>query len=193
MPADVQISFRGMESSPSVEAQVRRRAEGLQQFSDRVSACRVMLEAAHRRHRQGTIYHVRVDLTAPGGEVVVGRGARRGSCARGPARLDWRCIRCRPPPASGPTPARWPTKLSRRSDRPDRRVFAERDYAFLETDEGEEIYIHRNAVVDGGFDRLKVGDHVRFVVDLDEGESCQGKHRHTARHRQVMLPAEVEK
>jgi hypothetical protein len=25
------------------------------------------------RHRQGTIYHVRVDLTAPGGEVVVNR------------------------------------------------------------------------------------------------------------------------
>ena len=44
MPAEVQISFRGMEASPSVEAQVRRRAEELQQFSDRVSACRVTLE-----------------------------------------------------------------------------------------------------------------------------------------------------
>jgi hypothetical protein len=45
MTADVQISFHGMESSPSV-AQIRRRAEELQQFSDRVSACRIMLEAA---------------------------------------------------------------------------------------------------------------------------------------------------
>lgn len=73
MTADVQISFRGMESSPSVEAQVRRKAKELQQFSDRVSTCRIMLEAVNRRHRQGTIYHVRVDLTAPGGEVVVNR------------------------------------------------------------------------------------------------------------------------
>jgi len=55
MPAEVQISFRGMATSPSVEAQVRRRAEELQQFSDRVTACRVTLEAANRRHRQGTI------------------------------------------------------------------------------------------------------------------------------------------
>ena len=56
MTAEVQISFRGMDSSPAVEAQVRRRAKELQQFSDRVSACRVTLEAVNRRHRQGTIY-----------------------------------------------------------------------------------------------------------------------------------------
>ena len=55
MPADVQISFRGMESSPSAEAQVRRRADELQQISDRVAECRVMLEGAHRHHRQGKI------------------------------------------------------------------------------------------------------------------------------------------
>jgi len=30
MPGDVQIAFRGMETSPSVEARVRRRAEELQ-------------------------------------------------------------------------------------------------------------------------------------------------------------------
>jgi ribosome-associated translation inhibitor RaiA len=73
MPADVQITFRGMETSPSVEAQVRRRAEELYQISDRVTACRVTLEAAHRRHRQGTIYHVHVDLAVPGGKIVVNR------------------------------------------------------------------------------------------------------------------------
>ena len=73
MPATLSISFRNMEASPSVEAQVRRRAEELEQFSDRISACRVTLEAAHRRHRQGTIYRVSVDLTVPGGNVVVNR------------------------------------------------------------------------------------------------------------------------
>ena len=59
MPAEVQISFRGMDTSPSVEAQIQRRAEELERFSDRLSACRVVVEAAHRRHRQGTIYHPR--------------------------------------------------------------------------------------------------------------------------------------
>jgi ribosome-associated translation inhibitor RaiA len=73
MPAEVQITFRGMETSPSVEAQVRRRIEELYQISDRIAACRVVLEAAHRRHRQGMIYHVRIDLTVPGGPLVIAR------------------------------------------------------------------------------------------------------------------------
>jgi ribosome-associated translation inhibitor RaiA len=73
MPADVQIAFRGMETSPSVEAQVRRRAEELDQFSNRIAACRVVMEAAHRRHQQGTIYNVRIELTVPGGTLVVNR------------------------------------------------------------------------------------------------------------------------
>ena len=73
MPAEVQITFRGMETSPSVEAQVRHRIEELYQLSDRIAACRVVLEAAHRRHRQGMIYHVRIDLTVPGGPLVIDR------------------------------------------------------------------------------------------------------------------------
>src|ERR1700722_15935123 len=73
MPADLQITFRGMEISPSAEAQVRKRAEELGQYSDRVTSCRVILEAAHRHHRHGNIYQVRIDLTLPGGKVVVAR------------------------------------------------------------------------------------------------------------------------
>ena len=73
MPGDIQISFRGMATSPSVKARVRHRAEELQRLSDRVTACRVTLEAAHRRHRQGTIYHVSIELAVPGGKIVVNR------------------------------------------------------------------------------------------------------------------------
>jgi cold shock CspA family protein len=50
------------------------------------------------------------------------------------------------------------------------RVFAERDYGFLETESGDEVYVHRNAVVGGGFDKLKVGGRVRYVVDPEEGQ-----------------------
>ncbi len=172
MPADVQISFRGMESSPSVEAQVRSRAEELQQFSDRISACRVMLEAAHRHHRQGMIYHVRVDLAVPGGRLVVGREpgedhahedlhvAIRDAFDAARRRLQDHMRRL-----DGQTKLHEPQPIGRITQ-----VFAERDYAFVATDDGQEVYVHRNAVVDGGFDRLKVGDRVRYVIDPEEGE-----------------------
>lgn len=73
MVADVQISFRGMEPSPAAEAQVRRRVDELGQFSDRVSACRVVIEEAGRHHHHGRIYQVRIDLTVVGGPIVANR------------------------------------------------------------------------------------------------------------------------
>ena len=73
MAMDFHISFRGMEPSPTAEAQVRRRVDELEQFSDRISACRVVLEAVGRHHQHGRIYHARVDLTVSGGKVVANR------------------------------------------------------------------------------------------------------------------------
>lgn len=73
MPADVRITFRGMDTSPAVEAQVRRRIDELCQISDRITACRVVLEAAHRSQRQGLIYGVHIELTVPSGPLVIDR------------------------------------------------------------------------------------------------------------------------
>ena len=173
MPADVQIAFRGMEPSPSVEARVQRRAEDLQQLSDRVTACRVTLEAAHRRHRQGTIYHVSIDLAVPGGKIVVNRepgedhahedmhvavrdafDAARRQLQDHVRRLDGQ-TKQHPAPSIG--------RIAR--------VFAERDHAFLETADGEETYLSRNAAIGGGFDRLKSATVCGQVVDLDEGDN----------------------
>jgi ribosome-associated translation inhibitor RaiA len=50
---------------------VREKAAKLDRFSDHITSCRVMIEAPHRRHWQGTLFHVRLDLTLPGGELAV--------------------------------------------------------------------------------------------------------------------------
>ena len=44
------------------------------------------------------------------------------------------------------------------------------DYAFLATEDGTEIYVHRNSVVGAGFDKLNEGDRVRYVLAPDLGE-----------------------
>jgi ribosome-associated translation inhibitor RaiA len=71
MPMTTQIAFHGLDSSPAMEAQARRRTAGLAQLSDRIIACKVALEAAHRSQRQGAVYRVRIELMIPGGEIVV--------------------------------------------------------------------------------------------------------------------------
>jgi cold shock CspA family protein len=42
------------------------------------------------------------------------------------------------------------------------------DHGFISTADGE-IYFHRNAVADGGFENLEVGDDVRFALAPDDG------------------------
>lgn len=68
-----QIRFRGMDPSPSVEAVITERIERLARFHDRITSCTVVVEAPHRHGRHGKIYHVKVDITVPGREIVTGR------------------------------------------------------------------------------------------------------------------------
>ena len=56
------------------------------------------------------------------------------------------------------------------------KLFAYEGYGFLGTPEGDELYFHRNSVLDGAFDRLKIGDRVRFV---EEAAGEAGPHAST--------------
>ncbi len=68
----LQITFRGMDPSDNIAAKIRERAEKLDRFHERITAVRVVFEQSHRGHHQGNLFHVRVDITVAGGEIVVG-------------------------------------------------------------------------------------------------------------------------
>lgn len=172
MAVDLHISFRGMEPSPAAEAQVRRRVHELEQFSDRISACRVVLEANDRHHQHGRIYHARVDLTVSGGRIVADREpglnhahedlqvAIRDAFDAVRRRLQDHMRRL-----DGQTKQHETPSIGRITN-----VFAERDYGFLQTDTGEEVYFHRNNVEGHGFAKLRVGERVRYAIDPEGGE-----------------------
>lgn len=71
----LQITFRHMGPSPALEARIRQRAEELEQFCQRITSCRVVVECDPRHHRQGKLFSVGIDVTVPGREIVVGRDA----------------------------------------------------------------------------------------------------------------------
>ena len=73
MPIPLQISFRNMDPSPAVEERIRKKAEKLERFHDRIIGCTVVVEAPHRHHHKGKLYSVRVDISVPGKDVVVDR------------------------------------------------------------------------------------------------------------------------
>jgi len=69
----LQVTFRGMEPSDAIAAKIRERAEKLDRFHERITTVRVVFEQSHHGHHQGNFFHVRVDITVAGGEIVVGR------------------------------------------------------------------------------------------------------------------------
>ncbi len=70
-----QVTLRGISHSDWLEALILNRVEHLTKYYDAISGCRVLVEFAQRHHEQGNRYHVRIDLTVPGDEIVVSHDA----------------------------------------------------------------------------------------------------------------------
>jgi ribosome-associated translation inhibitor RaiA len=66
MGIPLQVTFRKMLPSPTVRERIRERADKLEHFYDRVTGCRVVVEAPHRHHHKGKLYAIAVEVTVPG-------------------------------------------------------------------------------------------------------------------------------
>ncbi|MGE5546927.1 MAG: ribosome hibernation-promoting factor, HPF/YfiA family [Solirubrobacterales bacterium] len=77
MQIPLQITFHGIDHSDAVEERVREKVGKLEQFFDRITSCRVAIEVHHKNtsnlHHKGEPFHIRIDLTVPGTELVVKR------------------------------------------------------------------------------------------------------------------------
>ncbi|MFI5401851.1 MAG: HPF/RaiA family ribosome-associated protein [Planctomycetota bacterium] len=169
MQFPTEISFRDMPRWEKAEAEARKRAAELERFFDRITSCRVVIEAPHQHQQKGQVYHVRIDLTVPGREIVVNRdpsGHRQHEDLYLAIRNAFRAARRQ----------LQDYVLERRGlvkahDTPPHgrvtKLFPKEGYGFIETSEGLQVYFHRNAVLDV-FAELEVGSEVRFTEE--EGE-----------------------
>jgi ribosomal subunit interface protein len=179
MQLPLQISFRDIPPSAAVEAKIRERADKLERYYDHIMGCRVVVEAPHGRHHQGKLFHVRIDLTVPGSELVVSREptqhhahedvfvAVRDAFDAAQRQLADYARRQR-----GATKAHEEAALARVC-----RLFPEEGYGFIATPDGTEVYFHRNSVLEAPFDSLKIGSTVRIAVtEGDKGPQASTVH-----------------
>lgn len=73
MNLPLQITFRGTDPSAAMEAKIRERAARIERFAARITSCHVTVEAPHRHHQHGNLWHIHIDITVPGGELTVSR------------------------------------------------------------------------------------------------------------------------
>ena len=73
MQTPLQITFRHFPSSPALEADLRARVDDLEKVFDRITGCRVLIEAPHHHQQHGQLYRVRIAIDVPGEHLVAGR------------------------------------------------------------------------------------------------------------------------
>lgn len=75
MEVTLQITTRDMPHSDALESHIREKAAKLEKFYPHIMSCRIVVELPHKHHHQGRLYDVHIDITVPGGELVVNRVA----------------------------------------------------------------------------------------------------------------------
>lgn len=170
MKLPVQITFRNMDPSEMTEGNIRERVDKLEQFYDQIMGCRVMVEAQHRHHHQGNLYHVRIDLTVPGQELVVSRNAGKDH-----AHEDvYVAIRDAFDAARRQLEdhARQQRLQVKTHEPPPRGIIVElkpeEDYGVIETSDGRRIHFQRDSVRNADFNGLEPGETVRFDEEMSE-------------------------
>jgi ribosomal subunit interface protein len=173
MQTPLQITFRGMVPTERVGDHVKKQADKLERFFDRITGCHVTIDTPHRHKKQGQHHRVSIELVVPGKDLVVARSPdddrdQENLFASIDAAFDdaLRLLEDHVRRQRGYVKARaTPTRHGRVA-----KLFANQGYGFIETPEGDEIYFHRHSVLHDGFSHLGVGSRVRFVdEDGDRG------------------------
>ena len=165
MQVPLQIVFEHVEHSDALEAAVRKEAQRLERFHDRITSARVVIARPQHRHHKGDTYCVRIHVAVPGGKhidisrdpVATGRHEDAHVTIRDAFDAAGRQLQDQVRKLEGEVKAH---------ETPPHGTIAslvpEHDHGFIAASDGREIYFHRNSVSDGKFDDLKVGQEVRF-------------------------------
>ena len=173
MKVPYQLVFRNMRGSDSLRTLVSEKVIWLETFSSKVVSCRVLVEKPHRRHRKGNLYHVRIDLRLPGEELIINRTPE----------LHHRFKDVYVSIHDAFDRARREVEEYERKKRRDVKflsipscafiiaLYKEDDrgeFGFIRSEDGREIYFHRNALINETFDSLRIGMKVRYHEQLGE-------------------------
>lgn len=170
METEPQVSFRNLEPTENLKRDILGRIEKLEQYYEPIITCRVMVEVPHARDGTGNQYHVRIDTRVPGRELVVSQDpgdvtARDALSATLTSAFD----------AMERQLEDYGRKQRGDVKRPDldsvgrvREVFRGEGYGFIETEDGGEVYFHRNDIREGSFEQLEKGTPVAYSEESGE-------------------------
>jgi cold shock CspA family protein/ribosome-associated translation inhibitor RaiA len=161
-----------MKPSEAVETRIKKNVAKLEKSCENLLGCRVVVEAPHAHQQKGGLFHTKIDLSFPSETIVVNRepDLRKASTdvyvsIRDAFAAAERQLQQRSKRGQGKVKAHEPQPQGRISA-----LFPEMDSGRINTAEGDDIYFHRNSILNADFNELKVGAKVSFVEERgDEG------------------------
>jgi cold shock CspA family protein/ribosome-associated translation inhibitor RaiA len=175
MDRPLEIAFHNLDSSPSLEAEIRESVDRLEARYPQLIGCRVSVEAQHQQHRTGNLYEVHVVLSVRGGrDLAVSREPHKAKQryanpdVRASMRDAFRAaekqlqahkdqLREDTTPPSGSALTGQVTQLPPGAD-----------HGFILNNTGTQLYFHRDSLTNADFAALKEGDPVHY--DEEEGD-----------------------
>lgn len=170
MKLPLEITFRDIPKSDFVEANIREKAAKLDTFYDHIMACRVIVEAPHSHKQKGTLYHVIIDVTVPDGELVVDR-AHDDNHAHEDVYVAIRDAFDAMRRQLKAYASKRRGDVKRHEAPPHGNISSlhlAEGFGRIMTNDGRDIYFHRNSIINADFDELDVGEEVRFSEEAGE-------------------------
>ena len=174
----VQITIRDVPNSTALEDHIRKRAEKLNHFYQRIHTCKIVIDFFQKSKHQGKLYNVRIDLTLPGKELVVNR--KKDEDVYVAIRDAFKALERQL--ESFVHQRRGDVKSHEAVDRGSiTKLFGEEEYGFIQGIDGNEYYFNLENVAHPTFSDLRIGDSVQFI-GVTSGEGRQAKRVTKDRH-----------
>ena len=177
MQVPLEISFRNCQPSEEVRKEIEEEVQRLEKFFDRITAIAVTVTAPsllHHRHGQPFEIHIRISLPEHK-DVIVSKThgdvhqhehisvAIKDAFAAAQRQVEDAVRKMR--------------GIVKHDVALDRgrvaSLIAGEDYGFIQTDDGREIYFHRDSVLNEAFDRLSVGAEVCVLPRKRVTKACR--------------------
>jgi ribosome-associated translation inhibitor RaiA/cold shock CspA family protein len=178
MQIPVEIAFHNLPKSDWAENEIRDRVSRLEEIYDRLTTCRVRVDQRATNPANTIPPVVRIEMSVPGHREIV--------VAHEPDHLERKFQNPDLHNAINEAFRIAERRLAQYKDQlQDRAAAGEHeaaneyrgqiaeitpaeDFGFLLTASGSLLYFHRNSVLSGDFDRLKVGSEVRYIEDVGD-------------------------
>lgn len=162
----IQLTIRDMTNSDALQAIIRKKAEKLKTFYDRITSCRIVIDIPQKHKHRGKLFNIRIDVTVPSKELVSTRKSSEDVYIA--IREGFNAISRQLEEHSHKRHGRVKSHNHVKHGFVTR-IITEEGYGFIEDLLGDQYYFSITNASYPAFNKLMVGDAVEFVPELVSG------------------------